>query len=48
MLFEPDAVNGCCYGRDNQPDEIILNIADKYFGNLFLVIKDYLQKLLSH
>ena len=43
------AVNGCCYGRDNNPErEIILNTADKNFGNLFLETRIYISKLLNH
>lgn len=40
------AINGCCYGRDNNPDKgIILNSVGKNFGNLFRVKKIFTQKL---
>lgn len=36
-------VNGCCYGRDNNPDKgTTSNIVDKSFGNLFRATQNFL------
>lgn len=43
------AVNGCCYGRDNQPDKgDYFNIVVKVFGSSFLEIRIFTPKLLNH
>jgi len=43
------AVNGCCYGRDNQPDKgDYFNIVVKVFGSSFQEIRIFTPKLLNH